>query len=641
MRRGWIAIAALCWSTLNASSTRLSAPIDADSRAVVTADLTIELLVTPHPGDAGSRIARRIAGDAAKWNEISTLNKIGPNLSTEKPLHIPFALLRPEMQLAVMKNLFDADKRSGKGWTHRIALERAGEGESLWSIAEWFTGDGANYTKLRALNKDVGLATRPGQQIFIPNALLIAPLRQSGNDEPVQTAAKKVDRSDASPKPAVQRPELKAATRKPADEKSSSESARDVAPVAQKETTATASSERKSRSIDEPLLTYEKVDGRDFAVYRLQRGEAIYSSVAVRFTGRVYAKDVNDAVDAIVKASGVDDVSRIAVNTPMRIPVDMLTPEFLPANSEKRVAYESSKRASARAAKRVEAKNLRGVWIILDAGHGGRDVGTTHADVWESTYVYDVACRLKEIIEKKSAARVAVTTRSRDGGYEPSARDTPRNRTDHVVLTTPEYELDDATVGVNFRWYLANSWYRQALEKSIAPEKVVFISLHADSLHPSLRGAMAYIPGQQYSVGSFTKKGKIYLTRAEVRESPIVSQSEDEALRAEGLSRELAESIIDSLNDADLPVHDFNPVRENVVRDGKEWVPAVIRYNKIPTRLLLEICNLGNDDDRDLIKTRKYRQSLARAIYDGIDRFFEDRDAAPAAEPHTVVAAGR
>jgi len=74
-------------------------------------------------------------------------------------------------------------------------------------------------------------------------------------------------------------------------------------------------------------------------------------------------------------------------------------------------------------------------------------------------------------------------------------------------------------------------------------------------------------------------------------------------------------------------------VRDNVVRDGREWVPAIIRYNLVPTRLLLEVCNLGNRHDRELVKTRKYRQQVANAMYEGLVNFFEDRDA-----PGSVVA---
>ncbi|MGZ4779051.1 MAG: hypothetical protein ACXV5L_07625, partial [Thermoanaerobaculia bacterium] len=98
--------------------------------------------------------------------------------------------------------------------------------------------------------------------------------------------------------------------------------------------------------------------------------------------------------------------------------------------------------------------------------------------------------------------------------------------------------------------------------------------------------------------------------------------TEKESLTAEGLSRDLAESIIDSFDDAGLHVHPFNPVRDNVIRDGHEWVPAIIRYNLVPTRLLLEVCNLGNQRDRELMKSRKFRQQVAETIYRGIVRFY-------------------
>ena len=137
---------------------------------------------------------------------------------------------------------------------------------------------------------------------------------------------------------------------------------------------------------------------------------------------------------------------------------------------------------------------------------------------------------------------------------------------------------------------------------------------------------MAYIPGERYIHGTFSRTGAIYLARSEVRDDPVVSQSHEDALRASGASTELAESIIGSIEDADLKVHPFNPIRDNVVRDGSEWVPAVIRYNRIPARLLLEICNLGNSEDRRLIQTRTYRQSLAQAIYRGLVDYYDGRE---------------
>jgi len=232
---------------------------------------------------------------------------------------------------------------------------------------------------------------------------------------------------------------------------------------------------------------------------------------------------------------------------------------------------------------------------------------------------------------------VSTTTKSKSDGFEVADSDVVSPQDDHVVLTTPRYPLDDEpTVGVNLRWYLANSIFRRAVKHGVSREKVVFISLHADSLHPALRGTMAYIPGAGYVTGSYEKSGEVYLARAEVREAPTVRHTEKESLASEGLSRDLAESIIDAIESNDLQVHAFNPVRDNVVRNGREWVPAVIRYNLVPTRLLLEICNLGNTRDRALMKTKAYRQKIAESIYEGLVAFYQDHEGGA-----SIVAASR
>jgi N-acetylmuramoyl-L-alanine amidase len=348
--------------------------------------------------------------------------------------------------------------------------------------------------------------------------------------------------------------------------------------------------------------------------------------VAIRFTGRVYAKDVNEAVDRIVSFNGIEDVSRIPAGYRVKIPMELLLPEFRPSTDPRRIADEQARRESARVAKRVKALDLKGVQVIIDPGHGGRDVGTAHDGIYEADYVYDVACRLKELLEKKTAAKVWLTTKSKDIGYRIDNANVLRSRNDHSVLTSPAYELEDPVVGVHLRWYLANSILSRSLKKSVPAEKVIFISIHADSLHPSLRGAMVYVPGQRHVAGTYSKQGSVYLTRSEVRENPTVTQSEDDALVAEGLSTGFAESLMESFRDSGLAIHPFKPIRNNVVRNGREWVPAVIRFNRVPTRVLLEICNLGNDEDRALIRTKRYRQEVAEALRDGIVSYFSQQD---------------
>jgi len=45
--------------------------------------------------------------------------------------------------------------------------------------------------------------------------------------------------------------------------------------------------------------------------------------------------------------------------------------------------------------------------------------------------------------------------------------------------------------------------------------------------------------------------------------------------------------------------------------------------------MLLEVCNLGNEKDRSLIQTKRYRQQLAQAIYEGLLHFFEEQEVEP------------
>ncbi len=573
--------------------------ITPELRATLTRDYQIEVRVTPHAGDAWTRLSKRVTSDAANWEQIAAANEANETLKTDHPVRVPFALLRPNLQRDIVQTLFPRDSVTGEGWKHVVVGSRGIEGESLWNIAEWFTGAGANYTLIRKANPSQGLSTRKGDVILVPKRLLTAAFGGGSEEENA--------------------PKTAAEIRKRADDAIERAATDENVP----EAFAAASG-------GQPSLSYERAGAESFAVYRLQKGEALYSSVAIRFTGRVFAKDVYDVLDRIVKFNEIEDVSRIPVGYPVKIPTDLLLPEFRPQGDPTRVAREATKRESAKVAKRTRAKGLAGVHVILDPGHGGIDPGTEHDDVWESTYVYDVASRLKKLLEKKSSAMVSMTTRSKANGFTIVEKNVLSGARDHVVLTTPKYALEDPVVGVNLRWYLANSIFRRAMKDGIPKEKVVFLSIHADSLHPSLRGAMAYIPGASFVTGSYRKQGDIYLARAEVREQPSVTQSRRDSLVAEGLSRDLAESVIGSFADKGLKIHPFQPVRDNVIRQGgKEWVPAVIRHNQVPTRLLLEICNLGNRKDRELLKTTKYRQQLAEAIYAGLIDFYTEREPEP------------
>jgi N-acetylmuramoyl-L-alanine amidase len=611
--RTWISslILLLVALPLTAAGAGTWATIEPGIEASLTEDLRIEVVVYPRAAEAWSRLAQRVTGDGANWKAIAELNGQGKVLLADRPVRVPIAMARPELQRKAMLAIFPRDHATAGGWLHRVSHGNGVEGEPLWKISEWFTGDGANYAQINGYNGRTQLSTRRGDIILIPDSLLrdgfrFDPARPRGPIEPLPVeddpplAKVDVDLSGSSA------PQIELAV---------------------------------TRSSEPARLEYVRKADRPFAIYRLKKGEALYSSVVIRFTGRIFARDVYEVVDELVAFNRIDDVSKLPVGYAVRIPVELLLPEYRPPDDPRRIEFERAKRESSRLARRVEALNLEGVHVVIDPGHGGRDVGTEHKGVWESSYVYDVSSRLKTLLETTSGAKVYMTTRSKSQGYAIQSRDVLKNYTDHEVLTTPRYDLSDSTVGVNLRWYLANSIYRR-VTKSTPAEKVVFLSIHADSLHPSLRGAMAYVPGAQHSQGTFRRSGEVYLARAEVKESPAVTHSEADALHAEGLSMQMAGTLIESFRRSGLEVHPFNPVRSNVVRGGREWVPAIIRYNKIPTRVLIEVCNLGNPRDRELIQTRAFRQQIAEAIFEGLVDYF-DRGGADAGAPDRIAMTGR
>ena len=49
---------------------------------------------------------------------------------------------------------------------------------------------------------------------------------------------------------------------------------------------------------------------------------------------------------------------------------------------------------------------------------------------------------------------------------------------------------------------------------------------------------------------------------------------------------------------------------------------AILRYNRIPARVLVEVCNLNNPDDRRLLRTRKYRERVADALVAAVVDFY-------------------
>lgn len=583
---------------------------------------------SPRGGEGLNAFTRRFTGSTRYAERVAAANGNPRRLLRTTRYRVPYEMLSDEYKLRVIRTLFPTDEATHRGWRHRVPDTT--RGATLWRICEWFTGRGESFNEVARYNGLPDYDIHPGQTVVIPTRLLLSPFAA----EVAELDQEEVEVASTEPPPP--------STGNRGERTEQGSDAPPTEPPVLEAPIPGTPQDREPPTIAfaaEGDLRYERDgEGNDYAVYHLKQGEALYTAVVVRFTDRVTAEAVNELAAELAALNRIRDVTDMPVGQKVRIPVDVLMPEYLPRDDPRRKEWEANRVATAQYSNTVRATRLEGIRIVLDAGHGGEDPGVNHRGTWESVYVYDVMVRVKNLLEERTAAEVHPTTRDRHGFVSPE-RDVLSRSKGHSVLTSPPYPIRDHVVSTHLRWYLANSLYREALRSQHEPSETLFISIHADSLHPSLRGAMVYVPSTFLTKGEYGKSGSVYLARKEVKEKPRVSYSWTERTRSEGLSRQLADKILNSFRSHGLRVHSEKPVRDRIIRSrrSRPFVPAVVRYNAIPTKLLLEICNMNNARDRELLKTREFRQSVAEAIVDGILDYYGQEPLVPG----THVAAAR
>ena len=539
------------------------------------------LLVYPQHGDGWITLAQRFTGSSAG---ATALKQSNPRLRApmrDRLVRVPVEVLRGDLRLEAVGRLFPVDQRIDIGWQHWV-LDPFGGGEESWEwLAELFAGREDRAADLKRANPDrAAQGLRRGRTVVVPESALLSVFKAL---PPV-----------ATPTPIA----------KPTD------AARLTPPSS------------FSPAVSVVPLDYgsDKLGG--YAVYRLRKGEALYSAVVVRFTGQLLAKQVNETAMEIAERSGIDDVTDIPVGYPVKIPLDLLLPEYLPADNPRRLTWVEEQRELGRFFEVVHATDLSDVQVILDAGHGGNDTGALVEGLWESAYAYDIMCRIKANLERHTRAKVWTTVRQKGRGYAVPSTDRIDQRRDAYLLTRPPYSLQDSVLGVHLRWYLTNDIILNRLGPSFPRSKTVFLSVHTDSLHPSVRGAMVYVPSRYLRPSKFTVDRRDIKQYAEYRNHPTIRLGADFKARVEASSRHLADNIIASLEKNELGVHPYEPVRDRVLRGRRSWVPAVLRFTAAQNAVLLEACNMANTEDRALLQKAAWREQFARAVVEGMASAF-------------------
>ncbi|KAA3657823.1 MAG: N-acetylmuramoyl-L-alanine amidase [Calditrichaeota bacterium] len=496
-----------------------------------TGNITVDIY--PQRGEGYIDLAVRISHNPKSWKKLRGWNRDG-GLQAGRKINVPFEFLNTNYRMLAIKLLFPKDNLNSKGWQHVVTHK----GETMWFIAETFTGEGEQYIAIqKANNKQEGETISLNEHILIPFDILSS------------------DFSETLP--------------------------------------------------EHPELTYSRDSaGNLFAEYELKSGEALYSAVVVRFTGRIEPDDVNSMVDKILRINGIADPRSIRSGTKIKIPFDDLSDDFANSGKPDRTITVKRDRTSSR------------IYVILDAGHGGSDPGTIVNGLTEDEYAYDIVVRTKKELERKGA-RVFLTVSDPNDGLTPRNRSRLINGKGERLNTAPNWTIRDSRISVNLRVYLVDSIYQKLIRQGVKPKNIYLISIHLDSLHPSIRGAMVYYPDVNMRRGQFRAPGSFYRHYAESKRRVIKYKLSDNR-RAASYSYDFGRELIKLFKRNGMPIHEVRPIRPFVYRNNSKWAPAIVRYSKVPNSILLEVVNMSNKHDLALLKDHRFRQKTARLITNAI-----------------------
>ena len=214
--------------------------------------------------------------------------------------------------------------------------------------------------------------------------------------------------------------------------------------------------------------------------------------------------------------------------------------------------------------------------VVIDAGHGGHDAGTSHYSLKEKFLALDIAKRLRAHLE--DAGLSVVMTRETDRFIPLSGRPAIANR-----------------LGAD-----------------------LFVSVHVNANHNRrVSGAEVYYPRVSDVASDAPWPPDVEASEIAIPSTTVKDTLWDLLLgRTRSESRQLASHICRSIRgDLQVSCKVAKPARFVVLREA--WMPAV----------LVESGYVSNQEEAQRLGTAAYREAVARAISDGIVSYIRDMGA--------------
>lgn len=236
-----------------------------------------------------------------------------------------------------------------------------------------------------------------------------------------------------------------------------------------------------------------------------------------------------------------------------------------------------------RVVKSVSQAAQRDVVVAIDAGHGGEDPGAIGPGrLREKDVVYQIAKRLQKKFAGKKGYRVKMI---RDGDYY---------------------------VGLAKRRTLAR-----------VAQADFFVSIHADAFtDPRANGSSVYALSQR---GATSATARI-LAKSENQADLVggVSLSDRDQVLAGVLTDLAMTATLDtSLNVGGQILGEMGQISRLHSKRVEQAAFAVLKSPDIPS-LLVETGFISNPKEARKLKSSRYQEQMAQAIFEGIDRYFRD-----------------
>jgi N-acetylmuramoyl-L-alanine amidase len=227
---------------------------------------------------------------------------------------------------------------------------------------------------------------------------------------------------------------------------------------------------------------------------------------------------------------------------------------------------------------------LRVSRVVIDPGHGGHDPGAKTKGLTEADLVLDVALRLEQLLSKQDGFDVVLTRRV------------------------------DTFVPLEERTAIAN---REGAD--------LFLSIHANaSTNSAARGVETYFLNL-----TANPDAEMVAARENAASSRSMNQLPD-IVKAIALNNKIHESR-DFASMIQNSLHSQLLKTDSNVRDlGVKQAPFMVLLGATMPSVLAEISFITNKQEAANLKTEKYRQRIAEALYAGVVRYQQSLKTGPA-----------